>query len=35
MRIIPFTEKKFRKKIGICSGNTDPDPHQNEAYPKH
>ena len=31
MRIIPFTEKKFRKK----NWNMDPDPHQNEAYPKH
>ena len=51
MSIIPFTEKKFRKKqSGICSilglrigstipgsgsTNPNPDPHQNEADPKH
>ena len=44
MSFIPFTEKII-KKIGICSdririripgrGSADPDPHQNEADPKH
>ena len=47
MSFKPYTEKIKKKKIGICSilgririhypgsGSADPDPHQNEADPKH
>ena len=39
MSIIPYTEKLTKNKIGICRirirYSADPDPHQNEADPKH
>ena len=36
MSIIPLTEKKlFGSTISGSGGSADPDPHQNEADPKH